>query len=230
MYCVNCGVKLADTEKQCPLCGIRAFHPDLTRQEGESLYPKDRYPANPKSSRVMQIIATALFLLPLLITLQCDLQINGAVTWSGYVAGALLMAYVVIVLPNWFRKPNPVIFVPIDFAAAGLYVLYINLATGGGWFLSFAFPIIGGVGLIVTAVVTLMRYVPKGALYTFGGAFMALGAFMILVEYLESVTFGVRIVGWCVYPLLALAVLGGILIYLAANRNARETMERKFFL
>lgn len=230
MYCVNCGVKLADTEKQCPLCGIRAFHPDLTREEGENLYPKDRYPANPKSSRVIQIIVTALFLLPLLITLQCDLQINRAITWSGYVVGALLMSYVIIVLPNWFRKPNPVIFVPIDFGAVGLYVLYINLATGGGWFLSFAFPIIGGVGLIVTAVVTLMRYVPKGALYTFGGAFVALGGFMVLVEFLESVTFDVKMVGWSVYPLLTLVILGGILIYLAANRNARQTMERKFFL
>lgn len=230
MYCINCGVKLADTEKQCPLCGVRAFHPDLIREEGESLYPKDRYPANPKSSRVIQIIVTALFLLSLLITLQCDLQINRSITWSGYVAGALLMAYVIIVLPNWFRKANPVIFVPIDFVAVGLYVLYINLATGGGWFLSFAFPIIGGVGVIVTAVVTLMRYVPKGALYTFGGAFVALGGFMVLVEFLETVTFGVKMVGWSVYPLLTLVILGGILIYLAANRNARETMERKFFL
>ena len=230
MYCINCGVKLADTEKQCPLCGVLAFHPDLIREEGESLYPKDRYPANPKSSRVIQIIVTALFLLSLLITLQCDLQINRSITWSGYVAGALLMAYVIIVLPNWFRKANPVIFVPIDFVAVGLYVLYINLATGGGWFLSFAFPIIGGVGVIVTAVVTLMRYVPKGALYTFGGAFVALGGFMVLVEFLETVTFGVKMVGWSVYPLLTLVILGGILIYLAANRNARETMERKFFL
>ena len=34
-------------------------------------------------------------------------------------------------LPLWFRRPNPVIFVPVDFAAIGLYLLYINFATGG---------------------------------------------------------------------------------------------------
>ena len=29
MYCIKCGVELADSEKVCPLCGTRVFHPDL---------------------------------------------------------------------------------------------------------------------------------------------------------------------------------------------------------
>ena len=29
MYCVKCGVRLADTEKVCPLCATRVYHPDL---------------------------------------------------------------------------------------------------------------------------------------------------------------------------------------------------------
>ena len=37
MYCIQCGVKLADTEKQCPLCGTVVFHPDLPRPEAEPL-------------------------------------------------------------------------------------------------------------------------------------------------------------------------------------------------
>ena len=26
MYCIKCGVELADSEKVCPLCGTRVFH------------------------------------------------------------------------------------------------------------------------------------------------------------------------------------------------------------
>lgn len=44
MYCVQCGVKLADTEVRCPLCGTRVFHPDIFREEGERLYPAQKYP------------------------------------------------------------------------------------------------------------------------------------------------------------------------------------------
>ena len=39
MYCINCGVRLEDTEKVCPLCHTTVpFHPDIERKEAESLY------------------------------------------------------------------------------------------------------------------------------------------------------------------------------------------------
>lgn len=231
MYCINCGVKLADSEKKCPLCGTTVFHPELTRPEGERLYPEDRYPSQQMNQHSVRIILTTLFLVPLFITLLVDLQINGSVSWSGYVAGALVLGYVVMILPMWFRKPNPVIFVPVDFAVTGGYLLYIDLVTRGGWFLSFAFPVVGAMGLIVTAVVTLCRYLRKGRLFVFGGAFVALGIFMPVMEFLLNLTFEKNgFLGWSVYPLVVLALFGGMLIFLGISRGARETMERKFFL
>lgn len=231
MYCVNCGVKLADSEKECPLCGVLVYHPDITRGEGEPLYPRQQYPAPQVRSRAAHIVVTTAFLLPILITLLCDLQINGAVTWSGFVAGALVAGYVILVLPFWFRRPNPVIFVPCGFAAVGLYLLYIDLVTDGDWFLTFALPVVGAICLIVTAVVTLLRYIRRGRLYIFGGAFIALGAFMPLMEYLIYTTFRQsRFLAWSLYPLIALVLLGGMLIFLAICRPARETMERKLFI
>ena len=230
MYCVNCGVKLADTEKTCPLCAVAVYHPDIRQEAADPLYPREKMPVRQVSSRTAQIVATAVFLLPLLITLLCDLQISGRISWSGYVAGALVTAYVVFVLPHWFHKPNPVVFCACDFLAVGLYLLYINYAVDGDWFLSFAFPVTGAVGAIVITVVTLLRYVRRGILYIIGGALIALGALMPLMEFLLGITFGLRFLGWSFYPLIALGVLGGMLIFLAINRNAREKMERKFFI
>lgn len=231
MYCVKCGVQLADTEKSCPLCGTVCYHPDIQRQQAVPLYPNKRNPELRVSSKAAHGVVLALFLLPIFIALLCDLQLNGAVVWSGYVAGALALTYVTFVLPFWFHRPNPVIFVPCDFAAVGVYLLYINYAVDGDWFMSLAFPVVGGIGLIVTAVITLMRYVPQGGLYIFGGAFIALGAFMPLVEFLIHLTFDLsHHAYWSPYPLIALVLLGGLLIFLAINQNARETMERKLFI
>lgn len=231
MYCMRCGVKLADTEKECPLCGLPVFHPELVREAEEPLYPPHREPNYEVSPVGGRIIVTTAFLLAALITLVCDLQLSRAMTWSGFVVGALMVCYVTAVLPTWFRRPNPVVFVPCDFVALGLYLLYINLVTGGHWFLSFAFPMVGAVGLIVTALVTLTRYLRRGRLYIFGGAIIALGAFMPVMEYLLCLTFeGLRFIGWSWYPLTALVLLGGMLIFLAICRPAREEMEQKFFL
>lgn len=232
MYCIKCGVQLADTEKACPLCGTVVCHPDFPRQETEPLYPADRQPAlqvSPKTA--LMVVTTLCFLLPMVICLLCDLQINGRVNWSGYVIGGLGVSYVLLLLPSWFRRPNPVIFVPCSFAAVGCLLLYISLATGGGWFLSFAFPVIGGIGLIVTAVTALLRYVKKGQLYIFGGAFAALAAFMPVVEILVNLTFGLHdSLVWSGYPATALGFIGAALLFLAICRPARQTMERKFFL
>ncbi len=231
MYCVNCGVKLADTEKSCPLCGVTVFHPEIQRPEGKRVYPPDRYPVSQVSSRVAAIVLSTIFLIPLVITLVCDLQIHGGITWSGYVVGALVMSYVILVLPMWFHEPNPVVFIPCDFTAVGLYVLYINLATGGHWFLSFAFPVIGGIGLIVTAVVALLKYLRRGSLYIIGGAMIALGLFSVLTEFLLMITFGLpQFLAWCLYTMIPLVLLGIMLIVLAIHKPSREMMERKFFL
>lgn len=231
MYCIRCGVKLADFETSCPLCGTVVYHPDIVQKDTDPLFPIDHHPPKAPRSIVPQIIATVSFLIPLLTVLVCDLQISRAVTWSGYVIGALIIGYVTLVLPSWFRRPNPVIFVPCTFATVIVYLLYICLVTDGHWFLSFAFPVAGGVGLIITAVVTLLRYLKRGQLFVLGGAFTVLGVFMLLVEFLANITYNVsRFIGWSFYPLTALVIIGGLLIFLGIYRPAREAMERKFFM
>lgn len=231
MYCINCGVKLGESESRCPLCGTRVYHPELERTLGENLYPKQCYPAAGKVSRLPQILLTVLFLLPALIVLLFDLRLGGGVTWAGIVIGALLVGYVALVLPTWFRKPNPVIFVPCVFAAVAGYLVYINAVTNGDWFLSFAFPVVGGIGVIASTVTVLLRYVRRGKLFIIGGALVAVGGFMLLMEHLINVTFHFeKFIGWSLYPLVTLALLGGLLIFLGICRPARETMERKFFI
>lgn len=231
MYCIKCGVKLADTEKKCPLCHTVVFHPDIVQPDAAPLYPEEHMPAPQVSSRVTKIIIATAFLQALLISLVCNLQISHAVTWSGFVIGGLLLSYFIIFFPGWFRRPNPVIFVPCDFAAAAVYLLYIDLAVGGHWFLSFAFPVTGFTCLIVTAMVVLLRYLHRGKLYVIGGGIIALGAFMPIMELLICITFSdISFIGWGFYPLVALTLLGGMLIFLAISRPARQAMERKFFI
>ena len=231
MYCINCGVRLADTEKICPLCATEVYHPVLKQSQEKPLYPKEKHPVPPKQSLILQSVATMVFILPLLLVLIADLQQNKAVTWSGFVIGALLVGYVCVVLPVWFKRPSPAIFVPCGFASVLLYLLYISLSTGGGWFMTFAFPVVGSIAVIITAMTTLLRYVRRGKLYIYGGTAIAFGGILLLAEFLMDITFHIpRFYGWSLYPLSTFVLLGGLLIFLAICRSAREIMERKFFI
>ena len=95
--------------------------------------------------------------------------------------------------------------------------------------MSFALPVTAVSALIASAVVTLLRCLRRGRLYIFGGALMALGALTLLIEFLLTVTFDMRFAGWSVYPLTALVLLGGWLLFLAVNSTARARVERKLF-
>ena len=232
MYCIKCGVELADSEKICPLCGLTVYHPELkTPKNIEYPYPKFERINEQVSRFGLMMVLTVIFLLPILLTLICDLSINHTVTWSGYVVGGIVTAYVVLILPLWFHRPNPVIFTPVNFVTIALFVLYVDLVNHGGWFLSFAFPLITGIGLIVTAVVTLMKYIPKGALYIIGGAFISFGGFLVLIDHLINVTFHTgRGLFWSWYPLTVFAVIGLFLIFVAICRPLRESLKKKFFI
>ena len=229
MYCIKCGVHLEDSEKVCPLCGTRVYHPDLEIPAKEPIYPSSVRQQQRFKPRVTEVSLTVLFLIPIIITLITDIKVNGSFDFSLYVAGAIVAAYAIIVLPLWFTKPNPVIFVPTSCAAITLYVLVVDIMTGGGWFLKFAFPIAVAVTLIASAVTALNRYVRRAALYTVGGMIISIGALCVLIEHLTVICFGVELVFWSLYPFVILAMLGGLCIFIAAYRPARDYMERKFF-
>ena len=229
MYCIQCGVHLADTEKKCPLCNTVVYHPDIEQGKARELYPVGKMP-KPGAGRAFFCGAILiLFMIPLILTFFSDLLLDGALDWFGYVAGGLVLVYLIFALPVWFKKPNPVIFVPCDFAACAVDLFLVNLLSGGDWFFSFALPVVAGLALITCTPVTLLRYVRRGKLFVVGGVIMAVGAWVLMIEQLLVATFSLPFIGWSVYPLISLALIGGLLIYLALNSDARERVERKLF-
>lgn len=231
MFCVKCGVELAASEAKCPLCGTVVYHPDIKQPVERPTFPPNAQPKMKVNRLGALLIITAIYLMLILQLLVCDISIFGSLTWSLYAAGGMLLVYIITILPSWFRRPNPVIFVPCDFAAIALYLLFIDLQTGGNWFLSFAFPTVGVLGLIVTAVITLFRYVKRGYFYILGGALIATGLSVVLIEFLLNLTFTFKkFYFWSSYPLIGCTLIGIALIVIGICRPLRESLAKKFFV
>lgn len=230
MYCANCGVKLADTEKRCPLCGTEAYHPQIERPEVAPLFPQDFVPKRELSKSTIHIIIFTLFLIPILVTPYCDFYLNRSITWSAYVIFALVIVYMIIILPFWFKKPSPAVFIPIDFLLIALFLHYINYATKGDWFLTLAFPLVTYLGIIVTATTVLLYYLKKGHLYVIGAFFIALGIYMEVIELFLMLTFKMNFDGWSLYPMIPLVVFGLGMIGISISRSARAVLARKLHI
>lgn len=230
MYCVKCGVELADSEKKCPLCQTPVYFPGADA-DAKPPYPRYKKEHEQVSVSGALFVVSMLFLLPILLSIVCDLELNSRMGWSIYVVGGLMVTYVMVALPMWFRRPNPVIFIPCDFVAIGLYVWIISLMTGGHWYLGFAFPVIGMTAIITTAVVALCKYLSRGHLFVFGGASVVTGCLMMLVEFLAHITFGTSgMFVWSFYPMTVLSLIGAFLILVGICKPLRESLERKFFI
>lgn len=232
MYCMKCGVELAEGERVCPLCGLKAYHPGIGNNDGAKLYPVSRVPSYDTVNRKgLLFLLTVAFIVPIIITLLCDLTITGHFSWSGYVIGGIILLYISSVLPAWFKAPNPVIFIPVFFAAVVCYLLYIDIATGDEWFLSFAFPAVGALGLIVTAITAVIKYVKRGYWYISSAAVLAVGGYTVLVEFLLYITFGIKTAfPWSFYPLAGCLVIGGALMVIAISKPLRRRVQKKFFI
>ena len=230
MYCIKCGVELSAGQTVCPICETRVYHPDIAVKE-EPTYPKNNFVPEEFNRKGIMFVLTILFLIPLLLPIILELSWYSNIIWSGYVSGGTLLAYVIVVLPCWFSHPNGVIFVPTSFLAIALYLMYINYATDGGWFMSFALPLTAAMALISSTVAAILKYVKRGKLYLWGGFFIALGVWSMLLEFLIRVTFGIRTAFyWSVAPFTVFVLCGLMLIVIAIVKPIKESLRRVFFI
>lgn len=229
MYCVKCGVQLPEGAKRCPLCSTPVWCPD-TEAEPASTY-SDRYPIISRQRRitVMSLITVAL-LAAMVACLSICLHITGKVGWSAYVLSGCLCFYTVCLLPFWFKRPHPMVFVPVAFGAALALLLFINWYTGGHWFWPFAFPVTMIVAALTIGALALYRYVKGGTLFITGGLLMALGGASMLIELFTHLVFSAPMFGWSLYGAVVFGIFGGFLILSGIIRPLREHLERTFFI
>ena len=227
MYCVKCGVRLQEGTESCPLCGTPVWNP--TQVPVKRTFPEDLPRQHEESTKPTAIAATVLGVMASLIILIICLKKYGELRWGGYALSGIGLAYVLIALPAWFRRPPSEVFVPVDFAAIALFLLYVNLKTGGNWFLPFALPVTAGCCVLMTALTCLLKYVKGGKLIIFGGFSFLLGGFTILVEFLESLAFGTKMFQWSLYSAAVLGIIGIFLLLCGIIPAMHHHVKKRFF-
>ena len=231
MYCIKCGTQLSEGQTICPICETKVYHPDFDIPADKSTYPKKEFKSEEFNRKGFMLVITIIFLIPLFLPVLLELSWHHMIEWSGYVFGGVVLFYVSLILPSWFKHANPTIFVPVSMVSAILYVQYICWETAGEWFWSFAFPISISLTAIVSAIVTLLHYIKAGKLYIWGGFLIAFGIWTVLLEFFIRRAFGINIdFYWSVCTFAVFFIVGMLLIIIEIVKPVKETLRKIFYI
>lgn len=231
-YCVNCGVELAPSEKNCPLCNVEVINP---------ISPWQEPPARPYPRRAEKIIAqvnrsygaglASLFLLiPTVITLLVDSLDNGQIAWSSYVAGGCFLAFVVILVPVLFKKPNPYLCIFFDVLATLAYLGFIAAAGSKTWFFKLALPIVVASAIICMFSVFMIRRKKLSILVRAGGLLLTAALLCVALDVIINLFAHEEfLLIWSPYAAAPCLIFGLMLFYTERHQNLKETIRRRLF-
>lgn len=230
-YCVNCGVKLAESERACPLCETPVINPRTPEEEsGYAPYPA-RVDTHKINRSFIAVLGLLILLVPMIVTFVFDLLDDFNIAWSLYVIGAALMLYVFVFVPMFFQKKLVYLFIAMDGIAVCLYLTLIAFLTdGAGWLLSVALPIAVATGALVdcaTLVFRLkrLRILPKYAILCY-----MLSVYFVLIELILALAYyGAVILHWCWYASAPLVLLGALLFIVNGKEGLVEELRKRLF-
>ena len=136
MYCSKCGKQLPDGTVNCPDCDPIIINPQPQSKPQREPFFK---PAG-KGSKSYAALFTALLVFPATICTAIDLAFDKYDYWFGYVVGALIVTWVIAVLPVLKITP-PFATAMICFASIVGYTIYIAYKSGHfEWLSGFILP------------------------------------------------------------------------------------------
>lgn len=233
-YCVNCGVELADTERVCPLCGTEVINPRAPWTPPDNPYFSEKHETAPSaiSRRFIANIICALLLVPLFVTMACDIVASNTISWSLYVIGGVLLGAVCLILPMYFKRYIIPVFVTIDAISVALYLYLIEQLSGGNWFLPLALPLcIASCGFSILWATLFKNHKVTTLLVRIAVILFTLGVFIVLIELIINAYNGQQFtLKWSQYVLIPCSSLTLSLLLIDSNKKLKEAMRRRLFL
>ena len=229
-YCVNCGVKLADSEPVCPLCQTPVINPNQPT-EAHRAYPDhiDCFPPQRVNRRFVIRLAWIVAGIISATCLFCDFFTTGSIGWSVYaVLGVLFIGSVA----SAFCFASVFVAV-ILFTASALSLLAVIAWLNSGWkwfvYLAVPFTLILGV-LFFVCVLTIKKKI-RSLLRGIAVCLLVCVFALIAIETMTDLYTGGQIcLYWSIYPSVPISVIAIGLFILSFNKKLLAEIKKRTFL
>lgn len=228
-YCVNCGVKLKEDARVCPLCDCPVINPyeEYKKYSGEKAAPQ---PLSTDTAPVANWRDLTHFIISLTLSLgavSCciiNLCISHKLTWSLIAVAACITAYICVALPIKKRTFLPELSVLFDFFAVAFSVTVVAWRMNDfGWALKLAYPLSAAVALCAGYIVFLVRKHKIRYFHILALGSVLAGAISVLTELLLN---GFTDISWSGISAASCVFFAAVLCVIAKSRR----LTRRFHL
>lgn len=228
-YCVNCGVELDGSLKECPLCNTPVINPKELERKTKSPFPKEKGQVEKVKRKDLGILFSVVLIATGVTCGLLNLLVFKAIPWSLLIMGGCLIVWVVFIPAFIYSKLPIYVSLLLDGLAVGFYMYMITLVTGNDvWFYGLALPIVALVTCIAEVFTLCVRKLPTTFLTTTLYIFTAIGVLCIGLEMLIDFYLRRHIeLVWSAVVLTVCVVIDITLITLLSRSRLRNAVRRR---
>ncbi len=229
-YCVNCGVELDASAKECPLCNTPVMNPREPRIESSATpFPKEK-------AQVEEIkradFGWLVSMVSLATAVTCGLLnwlVFPGTLWSLAVIGACVTFWVFMIPVVIYQKWSPFLYILLDGATVALYLYLIaRMADQYEWFYELGIPIVLWVTFMIEVFAVAVAKLPKSFLAVALYFFTFLGILCVGIELaVDTYVDGARRLTWSAVVLTVCVIIDIAIITTLSQRKLRNELRRR---
>ncbi len=230
-YCVNCGVELDGSLKECPLCHTFVYNPkEFGKEKQDSPFPAERGEVEKVKKKDLGILLSVVLVA---IGVTCgvlNLLVFSGSSWSLLVIGACLCFWVLFVPLIIYQDLSVYSTLFFDGLAVGIYLYLITFMThSDAWFYGLAIPIMLVTVLVAELFALCVKKLPVTFLTTCLYVFTAIGVLCLLYEIMIDRYLWEHVeLMWSAVVLTVCVVIDITLITMLSRRRLRDAVRRRF--
>ena len=230
-YCVNCGVELDASAKECLLCNTPVLNPKELEKVARAVppFPTEKGTVEPVKRKDLGILVS---MVVLATAVTCGI-LNGFVfrgnLWSLAVIGVCIILWVILIPAVIYTKQPVYVSLLFDGLAVVAYLYMLTFLSGTNrWFFGLGVPITVLVTVIAECFTLCVRKLPRSfltvALYLFTAIGLLCGGLEILIDRYVS---GTIMLSWSAVVLTVTVILDIAVITMLSRRRLRNAVRRR---
>lgn len=229
-YCVNCGVELDPSLKECPLCNTPVINPNnADLSVSAASYPESKGQVEVVKRKDLGILLSVVLSATSITCLLLNLLVFKNSLWSFMVIGICICLFFFAFPAVIYTKSPIYLSLLADGAAVGVYLYLITYLTSDStWFWQLGLPIVAMVTALIELFTLLARKFPfnilSGSLYIFTEVPILCIFLELLIRHFNNDSY--RII-WSAVVLTVCLIIDITLVTILTKKRLRNEVNRR---